>query len=90
VKCRKCSAEIADKAIVCYRCGTPTQDLPSVSGPPPRSRRSTLLSLVFWLLVVAVAIAIYLYAASKQAEYTPKVKLEVPRYKLSAYVDTPA
>jgi hypothetical protein len=30
VKCRSCSAEIAEKAIVCYRCGTPTA-LP----PPP-------------------------------------------------------
>ena len=24
MKCRSCSAEIADKAIVCYKCGTPT------------------------------------------------------------------
>ena len=26
--CRACGAEIADKAIVCYRCGTPTAEAP--------------------------------------------------------------
>ena len=29
MKCRSCGLEIADKAIVCYRCGTPTADLPA-------------------------------------------------------------
>jgi len=32
VICRSCGREIADKAIVCYRCGAPT-DVPA---PPPR------------------------------------------------------
>jgi hypothetical protein len=90
VKCRKCSAEIADKAIVCYRCGTPTEDLPAVSAPPPPSRRSNLKWLLFWVLVVAAALAIYFYAAARQTESTPKVKLDAPRYKLSGYVDAPA
>jgi hypothetical protein len=32
--CRSCGVEIADKAIVCYRCGTPT----AVPAAPPRAR----------------------------------------------------
>jgi hypothetical protein len=37
MKCRSCHAEIADKAIVCYRCGTPTADLqPVPRTPTPR------------------------------------------------------
>jgi hypothetical protein len=34
--CRTCAAEIADKAIVCYRCGTPT----AVPAAPPRPRQA--------------------------------------------------
>jgi hypothetical protein len=33
MKCRSCGTEIAEKAIVCFRCGTPT-DVPA---PPVRS-----------------------------------------------------
>jgi len=39
MKCRSCGLEIADKAIVCYRCGTPTADLPA---PRPKPRRQPI------------------------------------------------
>ena len=32
--CRSCGLEIADKAIVCYRCGTPAADLPATQLEP--------------------------------------------------------
>ena len=53
MKCRTCQAEIAEKAIVCYRCGTPTADLPSVprTAPPPARRRP------WWLFVLALVLA---------------------------------
>jgi hypothetical protein len=51
VKCRACQAEIADKAIVCYRCGTPTAELPSVPRKAPAPRRAP-----WWIAVVLVAI----------------------------------
>jgi hypothetical protein len=47
--CRSCSAEIADKAIVCYRCGTPTAE--PVRRDVPAPRRS------FWPIAVVIAIA---------------------------------
>jgi len=54
MKCSSCGAEIADKAIVCYRCGTPTaMPTPAARPAPPRPRW-------LWpaLLAVVVIIAI--------------------------------
>lgn len=36
MRCRFCDTEIADKALICYRCGRATSD-PKVA-PPPRTR----------------------------------------------------
>jgi hypothetical protein len=53
--CGGCGATIADKAIVCYRCGTPTAG-PAVrnraSGAP--TRRSPALSIVLALIALAL------------------------------------
>lgn len=34
MRCRFCDTEIADKALICYRCGKPTVDA-RVAPPPP-------------------------------------------------------
>ena len=39
MQCRNCGTEIADKAIICYRCGTGTTD-PVRSPVPVRPRRA--------------------------------------------------
>ena len=67
MKCRSCQAEIADKAIVCYRCGTPTADLPPVprTAPPPARRPWWLLVLV----LVAAAVAVW---------YVPQMPADTP------------
>ena len=51
MKCRTCQAEIAEKAIVCYRCGTPTADLAPVprTAPPPARPR-------WWMVPIILAI----------------------------------
>ena len=59
--CRNCGTEIADKALICYRCGTATTE-PRVpppvvsrrSGGAPRSRGPALLALI--VLVVAALV----------------------------------
>jgi hypothetical protein len=51
--CRSCGATIADKAIVCYRCGAPTA-LPA-GGPARPSRRRPAGGIVFVLLLLALA-----------------------------------
>jgi hypothetical protein len=64
MQCRSCGTEIADKAIVCYRCGHATTD--PVRRPVPVVRRRN--PLVFLVLVAALAIlGIYLYQASTRA-----------------------
>jgi hypothetical protein len=53
--CQNCGTEIADKAIVCFRCGQAT--VAAVRKPaPPRSRLRGLLSLVALLLLVLAAL----------------------------------
>jgi hypothetical protein len=47
--CRSCGAEIADKAIVCYRCGTPTAEPPARS--VPRKDRPGWAALLVLLVV---------------------------------------
>ncbi len=53
--CRKCGTEIADKAIVCYRCGQATAEPPPRSGKaagrPAGNRLAAVLALV--ILIVA-------------------------------------
>ena len=53
--CRQCGTEIADKAIVCYRCGAATTD-PIRRPPPIRRRRSPLLSTAALVLFVLAAL----------------------------------
>lgn len=49
--CRNCGTEIADKAIVCYRCGTGTTE-PVRKPAEIRTRRSPLLVVVIVVLLV--------------------------------------
>jgi hypothetical protein len=66
MQCRHCGTEIADKAIVCYRCGTATTD-PVRKAVPVVPRRNPLLSFV--VAAVLVLLALYLgYAARTAAE----------------------
>ena len=53
--CANCGTEIADKALICYRCGTPTT-APRVTPPQRRPRRSPLPILIALILVLAAAL----------------------------------
>lgn len=62
--CRQCGTEIADKAIICFRCGAGTSD--PVRQPARIKRRtSPWLSLV--IILVLVLLALYLGQASRTA-----------------------
>jgi hypothetical protein len=60
--CRHCGTEIADKAIICYRCGAATTD-PVRRAAPIRPRRARALSLVG--LVLLVLLGLYLGQAGQ-------------------------
>ena len=57
--CRQCGTEIADKALICYRCGAATTD--PVHRPPTKGPRSRInLVVTFAALVLLVIVAIVL------------------------------
>ena len=64
MQCRSCGTEIADKAIVCYRCGAATTD-PVRKPVAVRPRRRPLTSLI--VAAVMALIALYLGYASRTA-----------------------
>ena len=72
MQCRSCGTEIADKAIVCFRCGAGTTD-PVRRAVKITPKRSPLVSLV--LMVVLVVMALYLGQASRVAGSPDTYKL---------------
>lgn len=64
MQCRQCGTEIADKAIVCFRCGASTTD-PIRKAIPIAPRRSPLVSAA--VIVVLLLLALYLGQASRTA-----------------------
>ena len=70
--CRNCGTEIADKAIICYRCGAATTD-PVRKAAPIGSKRSPLLS--FAVIALLVLLALYLGQASRTAANTDYFRL---------------
>ena len=63
MNCRSCHAEIAEKALVCYRCGAATTD-PKVAPPGAGQPRSALsLGATTLALVVLVAFVLYMQRA---------------------------
>ena len=52
--CRQCGTQIADKALICYRCGAATTE-PRVTPPGKRAAPAARGPLVLALLVLVVA-----------------------------------
>ncbi len=63
MQCRSCGAEIADKALICYRCGTATADA-KYQPAPIRRRRSRPSRMITVVIVVAVLLLVALYLLS--------------------------
>jgi hypothetical protein len=64
MQCRSCGTEIADKALICYKCGTATTEAKYQPAQlPARSSRSGLMATVI-ALALLVAAALYIERAS--------------------------
>ena len=62
MQCRNCGAEIADKALICYRCGTATTEARYQPAPIGRRSSSTMLrTIVLVLVILAAVLAAYLW-----------------------------
>ena len=66
MQCRNCGTEIADKAIVCYRCGTATTD-PVRRPVRVAPRRSSIVPIVLVVALVVVA-GVFAQASGTAAE----------------------
>ena len=60
MRCRSCGTEIADRALICYKCGTATTEAKyqPVATPP---RRSSRLGFVVSVVLLALLVALALY-----------------------------
>ena len=58
MQCRHCGAEIADKALICYRCGTATTEAKyqpaALRGQSSRQRTITIIVLAVIILTIAL------------------------------------
>jgi hypothetical protein len=77
MQCRQCGTEIADKALVCYRCGVATTE--PVFAPPAQARgrrgrrgRSTG-TLVTSLLALALLVLAALFLTRTSPDGTPRL-----------------
>jgi hypothetical protein len=70
VICRSCGTEIADKALICYRCGTATTEAKFKPVPIKRGSGPNIILTVI-ALVLLVLIALYMGRAAAG---------EIPRY----------
>jgi uncharacterized membrane protein YvbJ len=60
MQCRNCGTEIADKALICYKCGAPTTDAKYQPATiRPRGGRSSLIASVLAILFL-VLMALYM------------------------------
>jgi uncharacterized membrane protein YvbJ len=55
MKCRQCGTEIADKALICYRCGAATTEA-KYQPVPLRSRSSRRWTLPITLIIILLLI----------------------------------
>jgi uncharacterized membrane protein YvbJ len=65
MQCRQCGTEIADKAIVCYRCGAATTDPVRKAAAIPPRRPVSLVSLA--VIVVLLLVALFMGYTSRTA-----------------------
>lgn len=67
MRCKHCGTEIADKALICYRCGEATTEpriKPPADGPLfDRPRRSRMPLVVAIVILILIALAAYLTLA---------------------------
>ena len=60
MQCRNCGAEIADNALICYRCGTATTEAKYKPAAPGRRRGSSNIVVTAIALALLVVLALYI------------------------------
>jgi uncharacterized membrane protein YvbJ len=60
MQCRNCGTEIADKALICYRCGTATTEAKYKPHTAARSRSSSTIVMTTLVVAALVVLAYFL------------------------------
>ncbi len=68
--CRNCGIEIADKALICYRCGTATTE---AKFKPAAAKRRSSLPLVASVIALVLMLMAALYIERTVAGETPRL-----------------
>ena len=71
MQCRQCGTEIADKALICYRCGAATTD--PVYSAPAAARRGSRGSLTATVLALVLLVLLALYMGRLSTGETPRI-----------------
>ena len=70
MQCRNCSAEIADKALICYRCGTATTE---AKFKPAAQRSSSRAGIVATVLALVLLVLAALFLGRVPSGQTPHI-----------------
>ena len=73
MNCRHCGTEIADKALICYRCGTATKE-PTFK-PAATGRRRSSSNTMASVLALALLVLLALYLGPMNAGEVPRVAI---------------
>ena len=71
MKCRHCGTEIADKALICFRCGAATTD--PVYSAPAAARRGSRGSLTATVLALVLLVLLALYMGRLSTGEIPRI-----------------
>ena len=72
VICKACGTEIADKALICYRCGEATAEV-RVKPPTPRARRLAPVAISVAVLLVAGLYTLYMVQTASDSASQPLI-----------------
>ncbi len=72
MQCRNCNTEIADKALICYKCGAPTTDAKYQPAQIPARGRSGRAGAVATVLALALLVLLALFMGRATAADTPR------------------
>lgn len=75
--CRNCGTEIADKALICYRCGTATTEARRRPAPLPRQSAGLAGRLTPALALVALVLAALYLGQAPAGQVPPEVAYSV-------------
>ena len=71
MQCKNCGAEIAEKALICYKCGAPTTEA-KYQPPPAAKRGSSRASLIATVLALALLLFLALFLGRAPASGAPR------------------